>query len=602
MFAAPLFRRVFLVAAVLSAAAPLRARQTLDERLAPLPHRIVVQTEAIRTGWVNGRDLDRNKAVFFETTIDGVSTQAVRLTSVKTYPKHYNAQFSIKFPTAVKKGELYFVSFHMRTVKAQTESGEAQTFFRIQKSKPNWDRLAAKNAWAGNDWTQIFFSDQARTDINAGEVEMVFSLGFYAQTFEIAGLTVRKMAGPPSQLPSMEMGWEGIEPDAVWRRQAEKNIERYRKGELNVLVTNANGDPLPNATVRLTMLQSDFMWGAATHAKTLLDPANTQYHQTLKELFNTVTLGNDLKWGNWERDPDRALKALEWLRENGLRARGHCLIWPSWRKTRTVNRPQLQKASPAELNAALLAHIADEAGRVGDLVEHWDVVNEIYDNHDLIDIIGPGALPSWFKAAAAASPSARLYLNDYGHLSQQGRNETKHHAYYRALSELIESGAPIHGIGLQGHLSSPTPPKRILAILDKFAKLGKAITITEFDCTDFGGEELQARYLRDFLTAVFSHPAVNGIVTWGFWEGDMHAPSAAFYRRNWDEKPNAKIWKELVLDQWRTNAIGATDPQGRFRQRCFTGSYRVEAEIDGRTVSRDVALPKTGAAITLTSQ
>jgi hypothetical protein len=50
------------------------------------------------------------------------------------------------------------------------------------------------------------------------------------------------------------------------------------------------------------------------------------------------------------------------------------------------------------------------------------------------------------------------------------------------------------------------PFARLLEVLDRFSAFGLPIQITEFDVT-IRDEEVQAQYLRDFCTGVFSHPA-----------------------------------------------------------------------------------------------
>ena len=53
--------------------------------------------------------------------------------------------------------------------------------------------------------------------------------------------------------------------------------------------------------------------------------------KTLKALFNSASIENDLKWPRWERDPGRASAEVDWLAANGLRVRGHNLVWAGWR-------------------------------------------------------------------------------------------------------------------------------------------------------------------------------------------------------------------------------------------------------------------------------
>ena len=110
-------------------------------------------------------------------------------------------------------------------------------------------------------------------------------------------------------------------------------------------------------------------------------------------------------------------------------------------------------------------------------------------------------------------------LNDYDILSAHGANRA-HQDHFEATARfLLDSGAPITGLGMQGHFgASPTSMATVKRVLDRYAALGLSIRITEFD-VNTADEALQADYTRDFLTMVFSHPAVTGFQMWGFWEG-----------------------------------------------------------------------------------
>jgi hypothetical protein len=88
---------------------------------------------------------------------------------------------------------------------------------------------------------------------------------------------------------------------------------------------------------------------------------------------------------------------------------------------------------------------------------------------------------------------------------------------------------------------------------------------------------------------------VNGVVLWGFWQGQHWKPNAALWRRDWSAKPNATVWDQLVNRQWRTNATVTTDSSGQASVRGFLGRYRVEA----KGASSEVELPAAGAAIVL---
>jgi hypothetical protein len=147
-------------------------------------------------------------------------------------------------------------------------------------------------------------------------------------------------------------------------------------------------------------------------------------------------------------------------------------------------------------------------------------------------------------------------------------------------------------------------------MLNRFAQLGLALEVTELDVT-LPDEQTQADYLRDFMTVAFSHPAVNGIVLWGFWEGQHWRPPAALFRLNWEQKPNGIQWSNLVFHTWWTTTNAPTDAGGSATVRGFKGDYQLAVTTPGTnwqtqlTLTNDVTLrvvvPATAPKLTVTS-
>lgn len=435
--------------------------------------------------------------------------------------------------------------------------------------------------------------------------------------------------------PSAPGAYAGSEPDAAWRQAAAERIEQYRKADLTVVVQAADARLLAGATVKVRMTRHAFGFGSAVAAMPLAIETEDarRYRDTVKRLFNKVVFENDLKWPQWEDTHNRewTIQALRWLEQQGIAVRGHCLVWPSWRNM-PKDVPAL-KDKPEALGERVRRHIWDEVGALKGRIVEWDVVNEPYSEHDLMDALstkektGEDVMAEWFQWAHEADPGAELYLNDYGILEAGGADAAHQDAYEKTLRLLIERGAekeagegaeegaeketekkaekeaekkvPLGGIGLQGHFGrNLTPPERLLAVLDRFAALDRPLQVTEFD-VDIADEQLQADYLRDFLTACFSHPKVKGILMWGFWEGRHWKPRAALFRKDWSVKPNGQAWMDLVLKTWWTEAQGKTDAAGRFRARGFLGRYEVTAQAEGKTKTVTIDLPADGTIFTL---
>ena len=100
-------------------------------------------------------------------------------------------------------------------------------------------------------------------------------------------------------------------------------------------------------------------------------------------------------------------------------------------------------------------------------------------NSAWLQAIGPEFLTLAFKFAHEADPDATLYYNDYG--IEAG---PKHESSVVLLKRLLKEGAPVHGVGIQGHWSTGRIPYDDLdkAISD-YASLGLKVSITELDVT-----------------------------------------------------------------------------------------------------------------------
>lgn len=503
----------------------------------------------------------------------------------------------------VQRGDVLLLSLFVRGRSPANESGEGFGTAYLQRNSGAFEKLVSLPFHAGGEWRQFLIPVRADITLPFGQHGFAAHLGYLQQTLEIGGisLTNYRTSRALEDLPRTKITYQGEEADAPWRKQALESIDRLRKADVRVVVKDSTGVPIPNAEVHIRQTRHEFGFGSAVAADGLTASGENgdRYREVVRTWFNKVVLENDLKWPNWESNRSKALGALQWLRENGNpEVRGHTLVWPSWRYLpRDV---ESLAASPDALRTRILQHIADELQATrGQLVE-WDVLNEPFTNTDVQRVLGDGEMAEWFKEARKHEPDAVLYINDYSILSNGGFDRAHQDGYYNIIQRLIEGGAPLDGIGMQGHFGSQlTPPVRIWGILDRFAQLGKAIQITEFDI-DVEDENVQAAYTKDFITAVFAHPAVKGFLMWGFWEGRHWKPRAAMFRRDWTLKPNGEAFYNTVFGDFWTDVRGTTDSAGAFATRAFLGRYSIEAKVGEQTVKSEIVVTLNGAEAVLT--
>jgi len=345
------------------------------------------------------------------------------------------------------------------------------------------------------------------------------------------------------------------------------------------------------------LVKHAFAFGTCVPSEILISDGNVEFKRIIPELFNIATLENDLKWaplsGDWGPDftLDRAKQGIKWLRDKGLSVRGHALVWPGWK-----NLPKFlhqYENDPAQLHEEVQRHLRELAAATEGSLMHWDVVNEPFDNHDILDILGPEVMVDWFNEVRAAEPSSKLFINDYAILSGGGGTTPHRDHYEKTIKMLVDKGAPLDGIGMQAHFNDLlTSPDDMLATLDRYAKYGVPIWVTEFD-VGIDDEEVSGKFTRDFYTTLFSHPSVEGIVMWGFWDGSHWMNNAAMYRRDWSLKPSGEAIRELLLKTWCTDTTGTTDAQGTFITCGFLGDYVIQVSAAGKTKSFNAQL-KTG--------
>ena len=520
-------------------------------------------------------------------------SQVLKIQTIQTVPNPWDIQVSVQTVGPISKGDVLLATFWMRTVHATNGYGRTNLIFENVKT---FRKSARYEAHAASNWQQFSVPFVAAEDLGTGTGQLNFQAGFLPQTIEIANVNLLNYRNfvSISSLPTTRQTYDSREADAPWRRTAIERIERIRKGNLLVHVVDAKNEPVTGATVSVEMTRHAFPFGTAVDNIYLRDtPESRKYRQMTQQLFTMVVPGCALKWPEWEGrysdasgvpySRDDALRLVSLLRSQGMIVRGHNLVWPSW-----SNEPFLKplEKTPKLLADRVNAHVRDEVQALRGKCADWDVINEPFDNHDLMDVLGRQSMVDWYQIAHQADPKARLFLNDYNIIEADGENVEHIKLFNDTVRYLQENHAPLSGLGLQSHFGDMvTPPEHLLKELDELAQKGLILEGTEFD-VDSSDEQLRADYLRDYYTVMFSHPAVHAIVMWGFWAGDDYLPKAALFDKDWHVRANGKTYMDLVLHQWWTMDAGLTDGQGSYHVRGFLGDYRIKVtDRKGHTVS-----------------
>ena len=537
--------------------------------------------------------------------------QALKIEIVRPQAEFWDGQLQIPLNKAVAKDDVMLVQVYFRTTYTTSESGSGFTTIFIEGPAPDYQKYLLRELVSDSEWQEYLIPLQIGQDFAKGQLHLKFGLGGgdRPQTYELGGIELynygktRELAS----LPKTELSYAGRAPDAEWRQAAADRIEQFRKGDFNLSIKNASGQAIKDAAIEMNFVRHAYHFGSVIAANALLQNSDNgeKYRATVLKYFNQSGTENDLKWGPWAGEwgsafsQTQTLEALTWLKEQQLYTRGHVLVWPSKR-----NLPNLIQAylpdDPSQANQQakqlVLDHIDDITQATSQLVDEWDVLNEPYDNHYLMDAFGQSVMTDWFNQARLNLPEHGLFINDYSILSGGGRNVAHQQHYEDTIRYLLNNNAPITGIGFQSHFAENlTPIENIYALLERYHTAFPQLTLraTEFDINTLD-ETLQADYTRDFLTIFFSHPATEGVQLWGFWAGQHWLPAAAMFDLNWQPKPNADAWYELIYQQWWNNFSGQSEAAGQYQNRGFYGDYQVTVNAGENSKTFTIRLSADG--------
>ena len=391
----------------------------------------------------------------------------------------------------------------------------------------------------------------------------------------------------------------------------ERDIEQYRKNDFTLNV--------PAGTqVEVFQLDHEFQHGSNMLQLDQFETEekNRRYRERFKEGFNLATI--PFYWDALEPEQGKPRFAadspfiyrrppidpcLEYCEQNGITPKAHCLNYdrfsPAWVKGRPVS----------EVKKLLIKRFEELSARYADRIPCWEVFNELLCKNGTTPFYDAVDMPLWsFKQAERLFPANELMTNEYTVNIFCDKKGTQHGAsrrnpYYMLCEGLIGEGARVDAIGMQFHFFTDAENavkyakglfdlKHHFEVLDRFAKLGKPLQITEVTFPAYGGTqeefEFQAELVRMFYRAWFSHPAMEGAIywnladgyAWGAEPGDFTAGENRYYGGLLDfdlnPKPAYAAMYDLFHKEYHTEATLTADENGKVRFRGFYGTYRIK--------------------------
>lgn len=294
--------------------------------------------------------------------------------------------------------------------------------------------------------------------------------------------------------------------------------------------------------------QNDFYLGVALGQNF---QENEQVVTLVKQHFNILTPENAMKWQPIHPEPDRydfkAADALvEFAQQNNLKVIGHCLTWHSQTPKWVFENADGTPVSREELLKRMQEHITTVMTRYKGKILGWDVVNEaIKDGDDevvlrdspYLKIIGDDYLEYSFRFAKAADPSAELYYNDYSMADPKKRAKA-----LILLKGLLDKGAPIDGVGMQGHWNIYDPPlEEIEKSIIAYHNLGLKVMITELDLSLYKFEDRSNLYPESAPDSMLQVQA------------EHYAAIFALFKKHSDKITRVTFWGPTDRYSWLNN-------------------------------------------------
>jgi len=281
---------------------------------------------------------------------------------------------------------------------------------------------------------------------------------------------------------------------------------------------------------------------------------------------------------------------LNWTEKNNIPLRGHNLFWGISKFV----QPWVKELDDSALRQTLEHRAETITKRYKGRFAEYDLNNEMIHGNYYEDRLGPEITKLMTEWAHQGDPDAKLFLNDYDILTGNKLPD-----YMAQIRKLLSQDVPIAGIGVQGHLHTDTFDRHQLKnALDSLAIFKLPIRITEFNMPGQRSkyhreniremtpqeEELKAKEMIDYYKICFAHPAVEGILMWGFWAGANWIPVSSLYKLDWSPTPAAEAYQNLIFKEWWTKASQTTGKDGILTIPAFYGKYKITIKGNSKEI------------------
>ena len=536
--------------------------------------------------------------------------KALDITVTKTPDNWWEKQISINVSNQDRTmDELGILTFWARSIWARTDAAVARLDVCDQQGFDPWRNIMSQQMDLTNDWKKycVFVKQGMGYIGEAGKHNLNFRFGFALQELQIADVRLEYYAVPADfEVPKDTPNYEGVEDDALWRKEELKSIEKNRKNNMTVNVTDADGKPIENAEVHAQMTRSEMNWGCSMYGywyqrtgqnDRLLTDNAAKHQQMLKDIgIQMVTIGDNKGSGY---DATSIERQVNYLIDNDMDYRLHCYLWDETPTSKVMFLPRYKERyydwDVDYMDKSTYRKIWENqfnmaATYANTYPKEIDVLNEVAPRHYLLQYMGYGEIKRYFELARKLNPNSKLVLNECG-VGGVSTGQGYFDAFLELLKYLKSMGAPIDAAGMQAHQASCTYPYKFYEEAELLSQYVDSVSITEFDATI--KEEFLYPYVRDVLIACYAHPKIETFIVWEpFYVSTTTTRLETIYGEGDRKLPGYYAWMDLVMGEWRTNETVRTGKDGSAVIRGHRGRYDVTVTANGKSETISMNLTK----------
>ncbi len=365
--------------------------------------------------------------------------------------------------------------------------------------------------------------------------------------------------------------YKGQQDGALWREEAYKRIEKYRKKDIKLIVKDQNGKVINNAEVNIKMTNNNFCFGTAIRSNSNYESNN--YEGVNRKLFNAILSENSMKWLVLNEEGTAPAKDVsKYAQDNDMIVKGHTLWWDmvmvdelatlvgnkeepepdtmAYVYYEYVNDTKSEEMIQEEIERLkekfedIIYNHVKEVVRNFPEIKQWDVVNEIstyqyfkyylYNQKFLTDESFMDStkyhslknefnedydkfIAKCFELTKEASPNSVALINDCvlnGNLKNINLMDE-----VSEIKQITKFTNNVDAIGFQYHVGNigfyRSPQAYYNNILNIMKETGiNNCYVTEYDTSKNGDANIRAKYLRDSLISIYSNQNMDGFYFW----------------------------------------------------------------------------------------